>query len=200
MTTPDVMSDTRTTAAGNTLSTRGGVLVVTAPSGRDLATVLLRRTVTPPAPAAASLRKAGKSPADYRTIGGLNLVIVDADWVDARHAAHLAAVTVERNRPATCERAEIEGMFTRAGRLVEYPGEYYSTLARAEDALAAWRDKYPADAAAEDARTRTDRADEMRHTARGALLYDADGSLDATEQQRRYDAMMGEADKIERGK
>lgn len=191
-----MLTDTRTTASGNTLSVRGGVLVITR-NGKQVTTSLLHRTTTPSIAAAAALRRGGKDPAGFRTLNNsINFQVPDADWVDAQYRAYQA----ECNSPANIERAQIEGMFNRAENQRNYPGAYFNALHRAESALAAWRAKYPADAAAEDARNRKYRADDLRRTAQGALLYDADGSIGPEEQQRRHDEMMAEADGIEAGK
>jgi hypothetical protein len=191
-----MLTDTHTTASGNTLGIRGGVLVVTR-DGKRVTTTLLRKTTAPSTAAAAALRKGGKDPSDFRTLNNsINFQVPDADWVDAQHKAYQA----ECNSPANVERGEIEGMFNRAEGQRDYPGVYFNSLHRAESALAAWRTKYPAYADAEDARNRKDRADALRRTAQGALLYDADGSIGPEEQQRRHDEMMAEADRIEEGK
>jgi hypothetical protein len=76
---------------------------------------------------------------------------LEAEW--ARIEAEKQAEKTEADRlwnlPANTERRRIRTMFDRAENLRDYPGDYHPAIARAEKALAAWRNQYPAEAQAE---------------------------------------------------
>jgi ribose 1,5-bisphosphokinase PhnN len=100
---------------------------------------------------------------------------------------------MEHNTAAQKERGEIEWMFDRAEAKRDYPGSYFPAKMKAEAALKAWREKYPREAALEVASRLRRQAESLKSKALGALVYDADGSLDAAHQQKRHDDWMAEA-------
>lgn len=111
--------------------------------------------------------------------GGLR--VLWAEDYDAEKAAEYRAAN-----PGAMERAEIEALYARADRGVD--DDYAASLVlrrQADDRLAAWRARYPAEARAEEARRLRSRADEAEDHAETALTWDADGSLDAAARQGR---------------
>jgi hypothetical protein len=58
---------------------------------------------------------------------------------------------MDNNSTAQKERNAIEQAFDRAENKRDYPGSYFPALIAARKSLAAWREKWPAEAAAEDA-------------------------------------------------
>jgi len=126
---------------------------------------------------------------------GLEIITADEheQRTDNRVRAKLAART-----PAQIERDEIEGMYADAEDCRDYPGDYFRLLGRAKARLEAWKEQYPAAATEEHAQELRSAAEEKRSLASGALVYDADGSLDNAEQHRRHDEFVAEAEKLER--
>lgn len=106
--------------------------------------------------------------------------------------------------PEIRERQEIERMMERAEVIIQGEDEDYDRGAgyalrhQAEQRLAAWRERYPAAAAEEDAMQLEDKAAHLRDLAVGALVYDADGWLSAEEQQKRHDGLEAEAAALDR--
>lgn len=127
------------------------------------------------------------------------LLVVDADTYYAElRAAKEAALT-----PAQRERREIETIRYRADRRIDDEDEmnvqdHFTGRAKAAAMLKAWREKYPAEARAEDAADLRAQAEAKRSLAVGALTYDADGWISQDEQRKRHDEIMAEAVALEK--
>ena len=177
------MTTTQTTAEGSTLTVNGTTLRIETSSGKQVTCWLHHVTTESTRPG-------------YRALGAILLDTESADWLDA-HIRDLQRV--ERDRAATpeaTERRRIHILYNRAERLLDNPGEYFDALSRADEALTAWQEAYPQAAADEEREQRADQADALRSLALGALTYDADGSLNAADQQQRHDELMAQAKKI----
>lgn len=153
---------------------------------------------------ASGLKAQGESPSDWFCVQGKNdcgevklIVLPKAarriieETASAKSQAREAAIT-----PAQRERWEIEVLFQKAERLVDYPGSYHPALNAAEAALTAWREKYPEAAREEDRRNLLAQADKHDELAVGALVYDADGWLSASEQETRAAEFRAKAEKL----
>ena len=92
--------------------------------------------------------------------------------------------------------AEFAELFAEAGRLLDHPGSYFPALRKAEDALADWKVKYPEAAKQEYREHLVAQAAALKDKAKGALLWDMDGSLSAADRQRRHDEMIAEAEAL----
>lgn len=121
-------------------------------------------------------------------------VVAEREWQEERRREGEAKIT-----PAEREYAEIMRLRYEGERITEEwgdeadTGKGYHMIAKAKERLAAWRAKYPVELAAKDAEDLRSKAAERRRLATGALVYDADGWLDESEQQRRHDELIAEA-------
>lgn len=144
--------------------------------------------------------QASKIPAECLAKIGISesgLEVVEAAEYDKRNAPVVVPLTEAQNA-----RRKISNMFDHAeARLRDNDDcntmDHYRMMAEARNALAAWREKYPAEANKEKADALRREAANIRRLAAGALLYDCDGSLSAADQQHRHDEMMIEARGIE---
>jgi len=66
--------------------------------------------------------------------------------MDTREATK-EATKMERNAAADNERMAVDKLYRTADRLRDYPGSYFPALRTAQEALEAWRTKYPLEAA-----------------------------------------------------
>jgi hypothetical protein len=146
-------------------------------------------------------------PAMYARMGtsASGLIVRDAADVDAeqRAAAKQAQSEYDAANPGAAERRKIHALFAhaRARRDAEddcNTMDYYRISAEASAKLKAWREKYPAEARAEDAEDLRAKADKQRELAAGAFAYDCDGSLSADDQQRRHDEFLLKAAEYEK--
>lgn len=149
----------------------------------------------------AALKKAGKNPADYDSYRlhrdiYLTMPKVVTPAILAARDEYRAELDAIRNDPANIERNRIEGLYAKAEKHINYPGDYYGILAEADAALKAWQAKYPAAAAREKAAILRAKADHQDSLAKGALVYDADGWLSAEDQERRAAEFKAEAAKL----
>jgi hypothetical protein len=138
----------------------------------------------------------GQIPTDCFAREGVSpsgLEIVDYETI--RNEA-IAAMT-----PAQIERQRISSMFEQARRLANSDSD--DNVAgpmiiegKARAALAQWKKDYPAEAKEEKRKALIAKAEHQEEIASGALHYDADGWLDASERQKRHDEIMAEAKKI----
>jgi hypothetical protein len=112
-------------------------------------------------------------------------------------ALAIATATAEHNRilndPARVARQKVWALFDKARRFLDDPGRYFPAHIDAKNALNAWRTTYPEAARREDKERLIADAEALESNASGALVYDADGSLSAAEQQRRHDAFIEQA-------
>ena len=99
-----------------------------------------------------------------------------------------------RNAPKI-KSAAIAELF-QAGLWRVTPGSYFPALRKAEDALADWKVKYPEAAKQEYREHLVAQAAALKDKAKGALLWDMDGSLSAADRQRRHDEMIAEAEAL----
>jgi hypothetical protein len=145
--------------------------------------------------------------AQYARLGtsASGLLVRDSAEIDAedRQAADQARREYENAHPGAVERREIAAIYARADQRERACDDNnvidsVRLYALARTRLAAWRNKYPAEARAEDAAHLCSKADHQRELAAGALVYDCDGSISSEDQQRRHDECMAEAGKLEK--
>lgn len=105
----------------------------------------------------------------------------------------LSMDTQTANTEAQDARFAITVMFDRAEDLRDYPGQYFPALAKADKALAQWREDYPEAGRDEKRSNLLASAESMERQAKGALTYDADGWISPNEQQKRHDEGMVKA-------
>lgn len=67
------------------------------------------------------------------------------------------------------QRAEIQRQIEAAEDLRNWPGRYFPAIQQAQAALAAWRERYPAEASEDDARALDLRSARLRDQADGCL-------------------------------
>ena len=146
-------------------------------------------------------------PAMYARMGtsASGLIVRDAADVDAeqRAAAEQERKKYEATHPGAAERRAINDLYARARARREAEDDcntmdYYRISAEASAKLKAWREKYPAEARAEDAEDLRAKADKQRELASGALTYDCDGLLDSAAQQNRHDEFLLKAAEYEK--
>jgi len=181
------------------ITLEGATLRITA-GGRPLSVSPSLRTIRTAAPTSRTLdglRAQGLDPAtrqawDCGLPNGLQLALpVDCTApILAAQRDYQAELDAEANDPARIERARINRMYARADRLARSPSDDNVAgparlRAQASAALAAWRQQYPAAAAAERADHLLAQAANEDRLAVGALTYDADGSIGPVEQERR---------------
>ncbi len=124
------------------------------------------------------------------------LTAAEAQAIQVAMAANLASARAANDTPAKRARNEVSKMYAAAKRRIDYPGEYYPMLNAADAALAKWREDYPADAEEErkdKVRTQIAKLEEL---AQGAMLYDADGSIDYAGQCKRRDEFLTKAEAL----
>lgn len=73
---------------------------------------------------------------------------------------------------STKKRDEIQRQIEAAENLRNWPGRYFPAIQKARAALVAWRTRYPAEAAEDDARALDQRAERLRDQADGCLGQD----------------------------
>jgi hypothetical protein len=161
----------------------------------------------------AQLKKMGENPTNWYTIrntANQPMVVLPVATKPAIQTAIQMGkdLDAENNRianlPENRDRREIENLYDKAYR-IEHSGREDNVMAPAQmrsearRMMAAWREKYPDAAMAEDKRNLRAKAEDMRSKAIGALLYDMDGSLSREAQQQRHDDYIRQAEEIERG-
>jgi len=133
---------------------------------------------------------------------GNGMVAVWADEYDAeqkKNAEIEYAALPENVRKAREERAEISRLFDRADKSLNHDTDDmnvergYSLLGQAERRFEQWKKDYPEAAREEKKKGLLSKAEELEHRARGARLYDADGSISPEMQEERYKKLMAEA-------
>ena len=177
-----------------TLSDGRTITVTGSASGRDLDAVQVdtsigERSILRMLPQAQTV--AGK--VCVAAAGRLALTAEDVLALRAEAAEDAKGVRAEMALPVNADRRRVSALYARAASLRDGPGEYFPALADAEDALAAWRTAYPEAAAAEDRDEVLAKAQRLEDLAKGALTYDADGSLSREIRQARHDEMMEQA-------
>lgn len=150
----------------------------------------------------------GKIPASqYATMGTSpsGLIVRDSAEIEAerRATAKQAQAEYDAANPGAAERREIHALFAHAKQRRDAQDDcntmdYYRISAQAAAKLKVWREKYPAEARAEDAENLRAKADHQRELASGALTYDCDGSLDSAAQQKRHDLFLEQAAAFEK--
>lgn len=155
---------------------------------------------TLPTGAAGAIRQLGDSPERWYTLlhrqSGRPFAVMAPQ---TRYAVGLALATATAeheqiiNNPAHKARRAVTALFAKAHRLQDDPVRYVPALHEAETALKHWREQYPSAAKAERREALLADADELECTAKGALVYDADGILSSAEQHARHDRWMAEA-------
>lgn len=112
-------------------------------------------------------------------------------WLSARPERTAADVAYDsvRRAEAAADAAESASYYD--------PARICRARKAADDALDAWRAAHPEAAAARDAEARKDEVARLRRLAAGALVYDADGALDAAAQQARHDELIAQAAALE---
>jgi len=187
------------------ITVNDGVLTVQRADGQIRTAMLhgARTTDTVPVETAQALRERGDDPAGWYTLvaatGIAQMVLPNAsrDSVDAIIAEYAAEFEQQRSDPATVARRKVHQLFVAADRLQDYPSDYFPAFARAERALAAWREQYPDAARAERKANLLAEAAELRHKAQGALFYDSDGWLDSAARQAGHDDWIRQAEAVE---
>lgn len=140
--------------------------------------------------------KYNEIPADCFARVGVSASGLEVKSYDEIRAKARAAMT-----PAQIERERINGLYAKARARRDADddtSDYYRLSSQADAALKAWRETYPKDAAQERAASLEAQADHEEDIARGALLYDADGDIDAAGQQARHDEHMAKAADLRR--
>jgi hypothetical protein len=140
-----------------------------------------------------SAKKYSEIPADCYAHIGVNPSGLEVISQDDYKSRTLAART-----PAQIERQRISALYAKANQRNNADDDnnvvdYMRIKRTADAALAQWRDDYPTDAKAEKADEIESKADHIDELAAGALTYDADGSIDSTEQQARHDEYKAKA-------
>lgn len=183
-------------------------------AGKDLPTIPMRCLVLETkiqTPTLDNLCKMGQNPADYRVIYrfGQSDMIAPTDVAEAiyREATRLEnEYRTECSRiadlPENKERRAIADLYNRADRIEQSDSEDNVMLpamlrAEARQKMEEWRSRYPEAARAEDAQRLMDKAADLRHKASGALVYDADGWINAEGRQQRHDDFIREAEELE---
>lgn len=87
----------------------------------------------------------------------------------------------------------IDRMYDDAEDLRDYPGEYFPAKAKVDAARKQWTSDYPIAAMLQRHQSLLVLADDLERKAKGALVYDADGSLTPAMQDDRHDKLMAEA-------
>jgi hypothetical protein len=100
--------------------------------------------------------------------------------------------------PAQKERIRISHLFAKAHKRENNTDDCnvmdsMSIRAEASSALKKWRENYPAEALEEDAKNLEAKANHEEDLAAGALVYDADGWLSSSDQQKSHDDHMTKA-------
>jgi hypothetical protein len=148
---------------------------------------------------AAAVKKQGLR--DYVWYGGLAMPRAAATAIHDHYNGEQDRQQAEYNasHPGAAERREVDAMLDRARRIQDDNyGRATSLRLDAQDKLAAWRKKYPKEAAEEQRHELADAAAHHRDLASGAMLYDADGSLSSEDQKRRADEFNAKADELDR--
>jgi len=104
--------------------------------------------------------------------------------------------------PAQVERDRIHTLYRKANARYNASDDcnvmdYYKIKGQADAAMKVWVEKYPEDAKEEKRADLMAQADELRHLAQGALLYDSDGWLNEAERQKRHDEFIAKAVDLE---
>jgi hypothetical protein len=152
-----------------------------------------------PTGVAAAVKKQGLR--DYVWYGGLAMPRAAATAIHDHYNGEQDRQQAEYNatHPGAAERREINAMLDRARRMQDDNyGKATGLRLDAQDKLAAWRKKYPKEAAEERADELRDSAEHHRSLAAGAMLYDADGSLSSDDQKRRADEFNAKAAELDR--
>lgn len=102
------------------------------------------------------------------------------------------------NSPMAKDRNYITTLYNKADSIARSGREDNVSMpmqlrAKADARLKEWRDKYPEEARKEDARQLIAQAEKQESLAKGALVYDADGSISSEEQTKRHDEFMDKA-------
>ena len=158
-----------------------------------------------PADYKTALAKKGEKPENYYVLLGYGgktvnacLPIITRDAVGKAIKEHKDSVEAMRNHPSAIARAKVSDLFRRAAGLIDDASDYYPALSRAQAAKAQWEKNYPAEAKKERKENLLADAESLKGKAIGALVYDADGSLTAADQQKNHDEWMAKANaKIE---
>jgi len=187
--------------ATKTLSTGATITITGRASGRDLADVLVESDYVPDgtsAPERGLLRMLPQprtvgAVAVVATAGRIGLTADDVTALRAEAAADADRVRALRSAPENVAWRRVEQLYAQAARLRDEPGRYYPTLVEADAARDAWRREYPAAWAEQRRQELLARAQELESQAAGALVYDADGSLSAADQQARHDGLLARA-------
>ena len=157
---------------------------------------------------AAAVVKAGqwdKIPAAMYTHLGVNesgLIVRDAAEIESerRTVNEQARKDYDLANPGASERRAIHALFAHARARRDAADDnntmdYFRLSSQANARLKIWREKYPAEARAEDAAALRVKADGARSLAAGAMVYDCDGSLSPQMQgQRRVEFLASAAD------
>jgi len=121
------------------------------------------------------------------------LIIRDGDEYDAE----LRAAVPPALRARREIQSEIERLVASIREHGDSTGAKYIKLDEAKGRLRVWQEKYPEAALAERVAKLRAQAEHQRGLAKGALIYDADGSLSREDQQRRHDDFMAKATELE---
>lgn len=152
-----------------------------------------------PSGVAAAVKKQGLR--DYVWYGGLAMPKAAAEAIHGHYNGEQdrQKAEYEAAHPGAAERRDIEAKLRRAERMQD---DNYGMTVRlrgeAAEELAAWRKKYPQEAAEERRQAILDDAARYRRQAKGAMLYDADGLLSSEHQQRSADELNAKAVELER--
>jgi hypothetical protein len=104
--------------------------------------------------------------------------------------------------PAQAERERIHALYRKANARYNASDDcnvmdYYKIKEQADADMKTWREKYPEDAKEEKRTNLKAQADEERHLAQGALVYDSDGWLNEAARQTRHDEFIAKAVDLE---
>lgn len=182
-----------------TLTVENGVLRASTNVNINIPLLDATISVSIPSEYQAAIKKQGADPSKYfvvllfKQVRGCFPVEAKAA-VEKAISDYRAEVETARKDPARIARNKVAEMYANARRRIDYPGEYYPLLKVAEKAMKEWRETYPEAAKAERKSNLLAQAEELKSKAIGALVYDADGSLTAEDQQKRHDEWMAEAE------
>jgi outer membrane lipoprotein-sorting protein len=165
--------------------------------------ISLLSTTTQIMPALASaLRKQGYDLSQYFYFRGFDrpvvMPIACRAAVDNMLREYKAIIEQERNKPENVEWGKICELREKANRIANSDREdnvQTPILLRkdADELEKQWRIKYQGASREQDAQRLEEKADREEEIAKGALVYDADGWLSSSEQQKRHDGHMAQA-------